>query len=114
MKIVSASTPVSSGPEEIAGAFSRALSRIKEAVDRLCKLAIKGSNGCERNLDEAVLPRSFHQLRDSVYVIEVHYDIEARCTGYAYDLTELGKTSEYMIRFNDNSRNGGTHWTPQQ
>jgi len=78
-------------------------------VDGLCKTAIKGSNRCERHMDEAMLARSFHQLSNTFGVVQVHDDIQTLCASYTNDLARLRKTAEHMIGFDNDSRYGGAH-----
>ena len=89
-------------------------SRMQIAMYCLGELVIEGSNGREGHLYEAMLPRSFHQLSNPVCVIKIHDDVQACSTGNANSLAELGEAFKNMIGFDDDSRDSGTHWRPQQ
>jgi len=84
-------------------------SGIQKTVYGLCKLAIEGSDGCKRYLDEAMLAGPLHQLSDAICVIEIHDHIKTSCACYTDNLTKLGKSTKYMIRFDDDSGDSGTH-----
>jgi len=60
-------------------------------------IAIEGSNRRERHFNEPMPARPFHELSDSVCIIDVHDHVQALSTGNPYDLAELGRASERMV-----------------
>jgi hypothetical protein len=60
---------------------------IEESVDGLSELAVEGSYGREWYPDEPVPAGSFHQFGNSVFAIQLHYDVQALRAGDADDLT---------------------------
>jgi hypothetical protein len=87
---------------------------IKKSSDSFSEIPVEGSYGGKRHVGQSVFAGSFHHLSDSAVPVDVHDNEWAGFANYANHLTKNGNTSKYLIGFNHQAGDCGTHWAPQQ
>lgn len=88
--------------------------RLQEASNGIGEIAVHRLDQVHGYIDQTVLARLLHQLRNAAFPVYVDNDKKSRFTIYLHHLAYRWNRSRSSIGLDNNTRNCGTHWTPQQ